>query len=332
MLNGWQPAASKGVVDGKKDEAYFLMAMRLLISRCLVLAAVLVGSGLPVAAEDLDAALAAQKKKAQRRVYSEKALMADRDLTVPRTETEEDRALDKKLREMETKQAAEPVLTAVPTETGPVAVVPRPVEDRNWLTAAVLDELQSAAMTNEADQQWLSQEMERQKGLKGQDALVRENELVEKILREKTERLNNTPMLDSLKKYQPVTPAFFGNSDQNASTPSYITPLSGTPDPLAAVRRTPKKEDATPPIFSPAAARLSSALDKDPLRSTRPATLSTGPGIPARNTSSVFSYDRARSEPAPLSPIEKIKQSSPINRPNPFADDYMPEIKNSIWQ
>jgi len=325
--------ATGGAVDETALKTYYNTVMERLISRYLALAAILAGTGLPVAAEDLDSALEAQKKKAQHRVYSEQALMADRDLTVPRTETEEGRQLDKKLREMEATLDARTAPPVIMPNPRPAVIMPRPAEDKNWLTAAVLDDFQSASMTNETDNTWLSRELERQQGLKEKESLIRENELVDKLLRERTDLQRSSPELDRLKKYQLAPPDIFGGNNKNDNVPSYMTPHHGMPDPLAAVRRMPKRDKAAvPALFSPEAARIASALDKDPLRSTRPPSFNLNPGVPVRKSSSVFSYDRRNgSEPVPLTPVEMIRRSSPINRPNPFADDHMPEFKSSIW-
>jgi hypothetical protein len=312
-------------------EEYYFRVMKLLILRTLAIIVLLTGTGLPVAAEELDAALEAQKKKAQRRIYSERALIADRNLTVPRTETEEERQLDKKLRAMEAALDAQPSSLALTPR--PIPVAPRTAEDKNWLTTAVMDELESASMTNETDDRWLARELERQQEAKKEESLIRENELVDKLLREKTELQSSTPELERLKQYQLAPPKLFGSREKEADTPSYMLPQSRIPDPLAAIRPAPRRDPAPPPLFSPEAARMASAPDNDPLRSSRPAAFILNPSEPARPSRSIFSYDnRSEPEPVTLTPIEMMRQSSPINRPNPFADDHMPEFKSSIWQ
>lgn len=322
-----------GAVDATAEKAYYLRVMKLLIFRALAMAAILAGTGIPVAAEDLDAALAAQKKKAQRRVYSEKAALADRNLEVPRTPTEEEEELDRKLREMDAKMDSQSAQSAMQMPPRPIATVPQPVENKNWLTSAVLDDNATMAITNRPEDDWLVQELDRQKKLKSRDSATKENELEEKLFREKIKSQSSLPELDRLKQYQLAPPKIFGSKDQNADTPSYMTPKSGAPDPLAGIRPTPKKEaPVAPPLFSPAAARISSALDKDPLRSTRSPLLNPNPGSPGRKPVSVFSPGRNAPDLVPLTPLQMIKRSSPINRENPFADDPMPEIKTSIWQ
>lgn len=307
--------------------------MRPFISRCLALSVLLAGTGYPVGAEDLDAALAAQKKKAERRVYSDHALIENHALEVPRSPTEEERALDQKLREIEAKadsQAAS--LKTMP----PRAVSDTPqqsVENKNWLTPAALDDT-AEALSNQVEDAWLTRELERQKEAKELGALQKEQARADKLLKEKAQPQTTLPELERIKTYQIPPSILPGSGDRTANTPAYMLPQSGTPDPLAAIRPTPKKEQpVAPPIFSPEAARLSSQLDKDPLRSTKSSYLTPNLGMPApAKSSSVFSPGLNQPEtPAPLTPMQMIKKSSPINRPNPFAEDHMPQIKGSIW-
>ena len=306
--------------------------MRLLIFNHFVLAVALASIGTAVVAEDLDAALEAQKKKASRRIYSEKAQLEDRKLTVPHARSEEERLLDKKLREMDAEMDARPAPTVLSPNPRPVAVVPRPQEDQNWLTAAVLDDLQSASMTNETDEDWLARELKRQGDLKEQASLTRENTLVEKILRDGTDSQPVRPEMNVLEKYQLPQPGILGGSRKDPG-PGYMTPQSGTPDPMAAVRWTPKRDKtAAPALFSPEAARLSSS-EQNPLRPGQTPSFNPTPGVPVRQSSSVFSYGRNKSEPepVPLTPIQMIRKASPINRSNPFAEDHMPTVNTSIW-
>jgi hypothetical protein len=322
-----------GSVDGIAEKEYYLRVMKSLIFRTLAMLAVLAGTGVSVAAEDLDAALAAQKTKSQRRVYSEKVSLEDHNLEVPRTPTEEEQELDRKLREIDAKMDSQTAPSTRPTMPGSIATVPKPGENKNWLTPALLDNDAIMAQTNQTEDSWLVQELDRQKELKSQESAKKENELVEKLLREKTQPQSSSPEKDRLKQYQLAPPKLFGSKEKDADIPSYMTPKSGTPDPLSSIRPPPKKDSSVPPpLFSQEAAKLSSALDKDPLRSTRNPLLNPTPGSPSRKPDSVFSSGRNAPDLVPLTPLEMIKKSSPINRANPFADDPMPEFKTSIWQ
>ncbi len=296
----------------------------MLVFRSVILSLILSGSYLPAAADDLDAALEAQKQKVSHRIYSEKAKLASPNLTVPRTETEEERLLDKKLREMDAKMDIRPAPTFVPTTTRPIAVTPRPTEDKNWLTAAVLDDLESPAITKEADDSWLFREMDRQKTANDQAELLKEDQMVNRLMKQRTDLQISSPDVNRLKQYQLAPPKLFGSKYQDS--PAYLTPQRNVPNTLSSMRQTTTKESTdAPPPFSPAAARLATMPDPN----LNGSALS---GVPAHQSSSVFSYGRNNPKPTPMAPLEKIRSSSPINRPDPFTDDHMPTFKSSIWE
>lgn len=316
--------ATGGAIDETALKTYYFTVMKLLISRTLALAFMLAGTLVSVSAEDLDAALAAQKQRAQRRIYSENARLEDRNLEVPKAPTKDDVALDRKLREMENKLDNEAAANPMVQNYRPATPVTQPVEDKNWLTPALMDETAAVSLPNSMEDAWL----QRQKEKAAQDALIKENTQIEKLMREKTQLRPDPPERTSLKEYQPSSLDIFGSQNRNAS--GYMTPKSGTPDPIAAIRLTPKKEaSSAPPLFSPQAARAASALEIDPLRSTRSPSLNPNLGAPSR--SSPFGTHSPSSEPEPvqLTPIEMIKRSS--NRTDPFSDDHAPQFNSSIW-
>jgi len=323
----------RGVVDGSTGKAYYLQAMKLFISRYLALAAVLSGTGFPVAAEDLDAALAAQKKRAQRQIYSESALLEDHNLTVPKTQSEEERLLDKKLQEMDARAATDSSEQNLTGRSNPAQLPSLPVENKNWLTPAMLDEAAAMNTPDSKEDDWLAKEKERQKSLKDQEAARRENELVDKLMREQTQPAYVTSEMERLKKYQIGPQNFSADKDQGSASSVSKLPQSQRVDPLAAVRLTPKKQTpAAPAIFSPEAARLSSAPDKDSLQAVRNPLLSSSLGTPSRKSPSVFSSGLNEPETVPLTPLQMLRKSSPINKQNPFEDDHMPQLKRSIWE
>jgi hypothetical protein len=317
-------------------EAYVATRMSVISYRSIVLLTALAACACSSFSEDLDAALEAQKKKAQRHVYSDNALLTDQKLVVPRTPTEEEKELDKKLREMDAERERTP--SGLPLLSRPAMAAPRVAEDKNWLIPAVLDNEASMTKTNEDENAWLLRELERQKDRQVDEALKKDAEKANKLLREKVTQQSNSPEQERLKQYQLAPPKLFGskekdNADSEAS--SYMVPSRGNTDPLAAVRLAPKKEKPpAPAIFSPEAARMSSALDKDPLKSTRSSSINPILGVPSRPSSagSVFSPRRDAPKTVPLTPLEMIKKSSPINRPDPFAEDYMRPFKSSIWE
>ena len=306
------------------------MAMKSFVYKHLALATILGGVVFPIMAEDLDAALEAQKKKAQRQVYSERALLEERNLTVPQTQTEEERALDKKLREMEAKSDRQASSDAVSVMPRSAPAVYRPTEDKNWLTTAVMDDTAAVALTNETENAWLVRELERQKDLKEQESAAKENALVEKLFREKTQPQNSLPELDRLKQYQLAPQNIIGEKDKISSIPVYTPLQKEIPASPAVGRFAPKKgTPVEPPLFSPEAARKSAAQDSL-LRSVK-GPFNSGSTI-RQPFSPSFSPDENVNKAVSPTPMEMIRKSSPINRPNPFSDDPMPQIKTSIWQ
>ena len=311
--------------------------MKRLDYRFFVLSAVIAACIASSFAEDLDASLEAQKKKAQRHVYSDSALLHNRNLVVPREASAEEKDLDKKLEAMEAEQDAQASAKQLVKGRPAAAPAARPAENQNWLTPALMGNDAAASLTNGAtEDSWLVRELDRQKELKAKEATAtKDNALADKLLREKTPQKNSSPELDRLKKYQPAPQQLFGSREKDPDAPLYMTPQSGTPDPMEAVRLTPRKETpVTPPLFSPQASRASSPPDKDPLRSTSP-SLTSSLGVPAPRSSSIrstLSPDWSTPAPPALTPMEMIRKSSPINKPDPFAEDHMPQIKTSIWQ
>lgn len=300
--------------------------MKFLILNCSAASILLAGIIIPVSADDLDAALEAQKKKAQRQVYSESAQLDDRNLTVPRTRTEEERLLDRKLREIEAREGV-----TVSSQTQPGAFFPTrdPAPssgNQNWLTPAVLDDAAAMSLSDPAKEDWLTRELDRQREIKSQESLRKENELVEKLLKEQSPAKAPSPETERLKQYQLTRPDF--DSSRPSSGPAYLSPQTGRPDPMAAVRPIPKKETpSAAPLFSPEAARISSSATK-PVSSPL-----AGPdlGIIRNPAATEFSTGRNSSDPVQLTPLQIIRKSAPINKANPFADDHMPQIKSSIW-
>lgn len=315
--------------------------MRIRFSRFFILLSATAAITASSFAEDLDSALEAQKKKARHRTYSDHVLIDDQKIAVPHTQTEKEKDLDDKLRDLDAKMDARPTpaMQPGPAQQQPASATAQPLENQNWLAAAIKDNGAATALTNEAENAWVAQEMERRQGLKAEEAaLAKENEKAKKILSEKPKHQSSYTELDRLKQYQIDPQKTIGGigKDKDPDAPSYMTPRSEQLDPLVAIRLTPKKEiPVAPPLFSPEAARIS-ALKKDPLRSTKSPALSPGlnpylnsPSSPAQSD---FSLNPKASKPAPLTPMQIIRKSSPINRPDPFAEDNMPKIKKSIWE
>ena len=284
----------------------------------------LVFSG-PAAADDLDAALEAQKKKSQRRIYSEQVQFAPLDLTVPQEKSAEELALDKKLREMdEQADAAGRAPNLMHTVPAAPVLTARPAQTENWLTPAMLDEAATVELPTE-EESWLTAEANRQKARKEQEMLLLEKNKAEQLSREKAQQQQQSilPELDRLKAYQQPLQAGIPSDGISPlpQTPAYSLPGSSIRPAQPEVSGKPSRFPAASPAFSPLAGN-SPALNPDPLQQrtyNSPFKLSSG-------------LSSEPQEPAVLSPLQMIRKSSPINRADPFADDYMPQFKNSIWE
>ena len=303
--------------------------MRKTVHRGLVLIAI----ALPVfaAADDLDAALEAQKRVAQRRVYSENAVLGDQNLTVPRAVSAEERDLDRKIRESDARADSRPSLAPAPFNPAP-AVAPQPAQDRNWLTPALLDETAALSTAVKTEDDWVVREMDRQRDLRiRESALIKENEAVERALRDSstTRPVSILPELDRLREFQ--------------SGPQSVT--AGGPGVFSA-NASPQRSGAEPAIrpsrretFTPSSQPYSTGLpESSPAtagRALRSPSLSPydlqGSGSGSSASSGLSPNWRSR-EAAPLTPVQMIRKSAPINRPDPFKDDHMPRMKGSIWE
>lgn len=295
-----------------------------------MITAALAAAGVAVIADDLDAALEAQRKKAQHRIYSEPALLEDRNLTVPQAKTEEEQALDKKLREMDSRADA-PSGSPDPSMLRPVAqTMPvRPTEPANWLTPAMLDDSAAVELPDNKDG-WLVDEMERQKEKKDLAALVEEQKTADNLLHEKMQEQSTLSEINLLNQYQPA-PRNIGSFNErvpSSSGSSFVVPESDVSFSQPSLLPESRKPPETPPLFSLQEARTSSPLSQDPLQQNKSTWSGPSPFSPS---SSSFSPGREAPAPVTLSPLQRIKNSSPINKADPFADDPMPQFKNSIW-
>ena len=290
----------------------------------------LVSAAGSVAADDLDAALEARKKKANRRVYSERVLMDDQNLLVPKTPTEEERALDRELEQLERQLDNQFVPRSEMTGRRPVA--PAPVKPENWLTPALLDtEADDGLPTGKTESDWIREELERRKELQQhKEALAKEEAQVNKMLQEDSRQpfaTGSSPLKSyETKLHDTLTPAI----GRTAPHPVVL-------DPLGSLRPKEKTDlSGRGTRFSPAA-RSDSGVIKPAFSSSPSPSASSTPrrspqlGPPSSRTVSKPSWDWNKSRTEPLPPLERVRRSSPIYRKDPFEDDFMPDIKTSIW-
>ncbi|MBI9020807.1 MAG: hypothetical protein JEZ10_06090 [Verrucomicrobia bacterium] len=318
LPNEWQPAHLSDV-DGLGEEAYNLSLMNYLISSRFTLSAILLGTAFSVVAEDLDAALAAQKEKTKRRVYSESALIDNRNLQVPTLPTDEEKALDRELELLEKRLNAQ--MTPAP-QGMVIRRVPTVVPDKreNWLTPAMLDP-DSDPLSDEKNPSWVDTEVERQKNLQLQKkALAEEEALLNKRLREESRQPYETPKLQQHE-----------TTFRNTITPGTATrPQRTVLNPLDSPRpKEPAFPSRTGSLFSPNARSSTGIIKPSSSPSTRTPDWQPTFDAPMAPTSLTSGFDVIK--PAPLPPLKRVRKASPINQKDPFSDDFMPSIKTSIW-
>ena len=305
--------------------------MRCSISIRLALSAVFLGTTFSGFAENLDDALNAKKKQARRHVYSERALIENRSIVIPKTLSEEEKVLDRDLERLESqlgRQIIPPQNAAAPRVFSPAPVTPE-----NWLTPSLLDTEAGDPLSSEkSDPSWIDQELTRQKSIQlHEKELAEEEALVNKLLREESRNdysIETSPAHAYESTFQSqITPGV----TPSTSAYSPFNPL-GTPESKRNI-----DSSRTLPLFSPTV-RSDSGIIKPSFSSALPS--SSSPKLPgwrpqfgssSQKSPSGFTSKWDAEKPKPLSPLRRVRQSSPIYRKDPFADDFMPEIKTSIW-
>lgn len=290
--------------------------MNYLISNRFVLSVMLLGTAFSVVAEDLDAALAAQKEKAKRRVYSESALIENRDLQIPTLPTDEEKALDRELERLEKRLDAQVIQQP---QGMMIRRVPSVVPDKqeNWLTPAMLDP-DSDPLSKKETPSWVDTELDRQKEIQFQKkALAEEEALVNKRLREESRQLYEAPS----KQYETTL--------RNTITPGapVPTPQRTVLNPLESLQS--KSQSETDSLFSPNARANSGVIRPSSSSSGRTPDWQPTFDAPKAPSSLTSGFDVIK--PTPLPPLKRIRKASPINQKDPFAEDFMPGIKTSIW-
>ncbi len=280
---------------------------------------VLIGTTFSGFTESLDAALDAQKKKNARRVYSERARLSDLNIVVPKTVSEEEKSLDRDLRRMEDeldRQVAPMRGMTVPLRTAPVANPPK-----NWLTPVLLEK-DDAPLADEEEPSWIVRELERQDAIRLQKiAIEQETAQLEKQLREDLRQANPYPSVSS-PTHSPINPN--PASQYNVRTPSgnFLSTERGVTPERSSSFLSPARRDS---------GVIDSSFSSRKPFSSQPTSVHSGFNRPSQKANSLFSPSRTDKKEKPLSPLKRVRQSSPIYRKDPFADDFMPEIKTSIW-
>lgn len=282
--------------------------------------------------DGLDDALAALKKERQT-AYSTRAVLHDQDLIVPTGLTDEDKALDDKLLQIE-KELDRKALGSSP-QAASYRPVPRAAsrENENWLTPALLNTDEEPEEDMETD--WMMAELDRQKSLR--------------LERETMEDTGANSWLDnaygttpssspsdlesynrSLQDILTVQNDSFGDADQNlnpagsystSQTDSYVNPFSLAPQT--------EEQDTSISTFTTWSPTGSEQQPQQPLTPTPTPSYGSSWETPAASSTGP-SWDQ-QDETKQLTPIERIRNSSPIYQDDPFSDDSTPAFKNSIW-
>ena len=298
------------------------MAMK----RCVFLYVILALSAAFFAgADELDAKLDALKKKAKRRTYSTRALLNDQNLLVPQAATDEEKALDEKLRAMDKKIDSAPSMLARPLPQRPAIARPAQDEPVNWLTPALFDNAATENISSEegADS-WIAMELLRQKNIQLEKMEQAEEQVpFDQRLLGGVQSGPATPY-NPLKGYNTALPNMYSGSLASPEDPGtiYSRPQTTVPNSL---NSTP---DASPALSGSWQSR--STVQKAPFSSAQPKRSlpfgKTQPSTPSR-----LSPSWTTSEPETLAPSKRVRRTAPALKSNPFDDDFMPTVKKSIW-
>ena len=301
------------------------------ISIQLALSAILLGTTFSGVSEDLDAALEAKKKKARRHVYSERALIEHRDIVIPKTQSEEEKALDRNIERLESQLDRQ--ITPPPSTVAPRVFSPAPTTPENWLTPTLLDaENEEPLLPENTGTSWIDQELDRQKSIQLHETeLAEEEALVNKLLQENSR--NNFP---TEKRPSYTYESAFQSRITLGETPSVPAYSSFRPQGgPQSKKHTDSSKSRT--LFSPTGRSdsgiIKPAFSSAPAPFSSPRTSSRRPqfGSSIQKSPEGFTSNWDTEKPKPLPPLKRVRQSSPIYRKDPFTDDFMPEIKTSIW-
>jgi len=291
---------------------------------------IVAGCALFAPAEDLDAALEAQKKKAHRRVYTDSALLQNQDLTVPQTPSEIEAAADKEFYEAEERLN---VSSAPRPKATPPAPVKTPAQNKNWLTPALMEkeeekeeELQWSDYSKKAD-------FHNQEGVTPK--MSEERELIDQMVQERLQQPSpDTTLQTAPTDFQPLPKYAAPQSAPNRAGQGPATPSYRTPADIARMNLLPsvgsgkeKPSQSGLKLFAPSSAIASPEARDNSLQFQR-STLN--PHI--RTSAPQAPLNMLNQNTKPFSPLEQIRKSSPINQRDPFSENYMPEFKKSIWE
>jgi len=290
----------------------------------LTLTAALLGATFSVAADDLDSALETQKKKAKRRIYSRPALIEDLNLFIPKGMTEDEKSLDRELKQLESQldRQAVPMHRISPPRRSTSATTQL---SGNWLTPCMMNSEDLAEPLSEGDDSdWIARELERQDGVKMHQKLMAEEDAKLDRARPSNPRGNASKEEDRFNPHETV----LRNTLRTELTRS--EQKDSRSDSFRTLRPQEGKKTSRADSSSSSATHSYSSVIRPPPFSSLPGRTSvtqplTRSPMPRKKTG------WSPKKQASLSPLKRVRRSSPIHRKNPFEDDFIPEIKTSIW-
>lgn len=312
----------------------YLSIMKPTFSRQILLFATVCSGALCFAEDDLDAALAAKKKAPVRRVYSERAVLDNLDIMLPKNTASRDKEVDELLERKESRDLLDrQKMTPAPAVQNARVPMQKP-SNKNWLTPAMMEESSAPEGILEAEQSWVELEMERQQSIRDREAAaIEEEKLVDQMLKDRQRQSfavpssSSNPYSRDLKKIS-QEPAFNSLNSRKVDDNPFNSIQSS---------RSTESRSSSSSLFG--TGRKNSGV----IQSTRSTASSFGTRASTPSTyqsqrtssslktpSSSSALDWTANKTKTLTPLERVKQSSRINQRDPFVDDFSPR-GNSQW-
>lgn len=308
------------------------------ISLLTTLAVMIVALPATVTADpELDALLNEQRRRAQRRVYSERAVLdRSQEQVVDTGPSREELEIEAKFRAAEAERDARsidrPASPPPPRPTPPA--LRRPDASRNWLTPAMLDEAAGLTKQEDPDDDPFAYPSSRPR--------ERDQDLPSRFD-------SSEPVFQRMG--HPVDPSPFGlesvrrEAESLANTPTYsinaLSPATRYGIPLVSAQRPEQATRISP--FSPERTRSAtepgvSPFSPEAVRSAaQPPARSPSFGVPSVSSASPFAPDESGramdtgSAPSQR-PIDVLRRSTPIHQDDPFNPDRPARPYRGLWE
>lgn len=314
------------------------MIQRGSITVAMTLAVIIMALPTPSPADtELDALLNAQRLRAQRRVYSEQAVLdRSQEQVIDTGPTREEMEIDAQFRAAEAQRDARvadrPATPPPPRPTPPT--LRRTDTARNWLTPAMLDE--AAGLTQQEDPGEDPFAFPNPRSRERDQGLPTRFDPTEPVFQRMDQQLDSSPFARERDRHQADlrthAPTHSVDTSPPATrfgvplTPSQRAEAESPVSPFAPSTLRPTVDPGVSP-FSPQAVR-SAAQQPTRTRSF---------GVPSASSSSPFSPDSTRSETgtgsdASQRPIDVLRRSTPIHQADPFNPDRPARPYRGLWE